>query len=388
MPPLEASHDILLDPTWVFRDSRSHSYGITAVLTLGITRFVDNPNNPDLPKEGTPILTGCYDDHLRLFMYEPVLRRKKLLQDVPIGGAVWRIELMDEYNEVIGPFPTQGDDSYYNPALDVTTTDDESKFTGQNIERRHFILLVDCYLAGVKIVRLTHIIKYHLLPDSYLGYRDLVASQGYKTEIVAHFHKGHESMVYGIDFRKDLKQARELGFLGYDGGHGDKKFWTGAYTIVSCSWYDNAVCVWKWQDSVFRGIVMVELREWNMHNDEGDDVASFVTSASDDFADTADVASATPSQEGNRTSMSKGRQKGTGTGILGVLKRLTTAKVRNKNKLTPLRSTTPKEAQIVASQEKKGLGGLLARAKSVSARGPHLGVQSADVAAKRRSLAL
>lgn len=67
-----------------------HDAGVTAILPLGLHE----------PSGGRLVLTGSYDDHVRLFaIHDPQesygMRRVQLLTDRNLDGGVWRLDLVD-----------------------------------------------------------------------------------------------------------------------------------------------------------------------------------------------------------------------------------------------------------------------------------------------------
>lgn len=72
--------DITADTTiGVWQDSKLHSAGITAILPL----------TEDL------VVTGSYDDHIRL-LHRPRGKRPTVLAETDLEGGVWRLKLVEE----------------------------------------------------------------------------------------------------------------------------------------------------------------------------------------------------------------------------------------------------------------------------------------------------
>lgn len=69
------------DSAVLWQDRRIHQAGVTAIL----------PVAPDL------ILTGSYDDHIRLIS-APYTGRRKILAEVSLSGGVWRLKVLKEGN--------------------------------------------------------------------------------------------------------------------------------------------------------------------------------------------------------------------------------------------------------------------------------------------------
>jgi diphthamide biosynthesis protein 7 len=121
-----------------------HNAGVTAILPLDI---LDT-------KSGRLVVTGSYDDHLRLFSIHDLhesfgAKRVQLLTDKDLGGGVWRLDLVE---------------------------------TKVSQSRKKVRILVSCMHAGARIV-------------------DLECAKGddWSCNVVARFEE-HKSMNYGSDF--------------------------------------------------------------------------------------------------------------------------------------------------------------------------------------------
>ena len=156
------------DPTR--RDRRSHSAGVTAILPL----------SSDL------VLTGSYDDYIRLIRTSP---RPRVLVEENLGGGVWRLKVVRKL-------------------LDIASTSVEGLGTNSA-----FIILASCMHAGARIVRV----------ESKEG--------EWSIDVLAKFEE-HESMNYGSDIQP-LKSDQ----VGND---------EMARTVISTSFYDKRLCMWRW----------------------------------------------------------------------------------------------------------------------------------------------
>ena len=182
-------------PLHLWTDRKSHTAGVVAILPLSL-----QPASSSIP-----ILTGSYDEHIRLFLLDtasPILKRNLVLEQ-KLGGGVWRLKLMHE-------------------STTTSTAISNTTYTA--------LILASCMHGGVRILRLTH------TPPA--SSRSPPApppnpAQGWQLTALQKFTKGHESMNYGSDFHVERDE---------DGIR------TGAYTIVSTSFYDKAVCVWTFVD--------------------------------------------------------------------------------------------------------------------------------------------
>jgi diphthine methyl ester acylhydrolase len=186
------------EPFHLWTDRKTHTAGVVAILPLS-----QSPNSSTIP-----VLTGSYDEHIRLFLLDttsPTLKRNLILEK-SLGGGVWRLKLMHESST-----------TFTTPTTPTVTPSLQNKYTA--------LILASCMHAGVRILRLTH-----LSPQDPSSHSD---AQGWSVDILAKFTRGHESMNYSSDFRAEVDE------------HGKR---TGEYTIVSTSFYDKAVCVWKFVD--------------------------------------------------------------------------------------------------------------------------------------------
>ncbi|QIW96324.1 hypothetical protein AMS68_001842 [Peltaster fructicola] len=158
-------------PLW--SDRRSHQAGITAIMPIG----------------NQLVVTGSYDDHIRL-LYAPDIGRRQVQAELNLGGGVWRLKLLQ------GP---------------VNSSD-----TGNAAAETHqrYIILASCMHAGARVVQLTQ--------------QAMTRSDGegeWSFEVLARFQE-HESMNYGSDACPSLEQSPT--------------------TFVSTSFYDRRLCLWQY----------------------------------------------------------------------------------------------------------------------------------------------
>ncbi|KAK5110503.1 hypothetical protein LTR85_001016 [Meristemomyces frigidus] len=190
--------------TELWRDRRIHQAGVTAIL----------------PLDNELILTGSYDDHIRLIAAPPTGRRQ-LLAETTLGGGVWRLKLLNvEGTEASASEKTStlsastryvlhtrfivlrilrgvldAPQSYsYRPSLTVIRV------------LRSLVILASCMHAGTRVLRLSR-----------------SDNREWSFEVLGKFEE-HKSMNYGSDVLP---------------GHGRLK------TIVSTSFYDKLLCLWR-----------------------------------------------------------------------------------------------------------------------------------------------
>ncbi|GAM85550.1 hypothetical protein ANO11243_035570 [Dothideomycetidae sp. 11243] len=121
-------------------DRRSHTAGVTAILPLSTT------------SKGSILLTGSYDDKLRVLRLVPG-RRTQVLAELDLGGGVWRLQFLSE-----------------SPG--------------------EWCVLASCMHAGVRIVRI------HF--DGWEGVVDGEGDGEWELDVIGRFEK-HQSMNYGSD---------------------------------------------------------------------------------------------------------------------------------------------------------------------------------------------
>jgi diphthamide biosynthesis protein 7 len=158
---------------WV--DKKIHGAGVTAILP-----FHEDAN-------ANWVITGSYDDHIRLVVAPP-LGRRQVFTEMNLGGGVWRLKMLGRKLEL----------SSEKAASASTAAPEET------------LLLVSCMHAGTRIVKLSF--------DAEGGV--------WKFEVVAKFEE-HKSMNYGSDSQPELNSK-------------------GQRTFISTSFYDRLLCLWRY----------------------------------------------------------------------------------------------------------------------------------------------
>jgi diphthamide biosynthesis protein 7 len=157
---------------WV--DKKIHGAGVTAILPM----YWD--------PEAMLIITGSYDDHIRL-IEAPAIGRRQVLAEMDLGGGVWRLKVLERK-----PVWHQSRD----PAS-----------WGCNSRPEEIVLLVSCMHAGARIVRLVRV------------------DGAWQFEVLAKFEE-HKSMNYGSDCQPEA--------IGQD-----------QRTLLTTSFYDRLLCLWR-----------------------------------------------------------------------------------------------------------------------------------------------
>ncbi|KAF2004316.1 hypothetical protein P154DRAFT_56212 [Amniculicola lignicola CBS 123094] len=149
---------------WV--DKKIHGAGVTAILPLETELGVDL------------VLTGSYDDHIRL-VNGPLIGRRSILAELNLGGGVWRLKQIDMTNA-----PSKHEEG----DMVVAT------------------ILASCMHAGARIIRLVR------------------KEEEWSFEVVAKFEE-HKSMNYGSDVQPFTNEQGQRTFIS-----------TSFYDRLLCLW--------------------------------------------------------------------------------------------------------------------------------------------------------
>ncbi|POS85006.1 hypothetical protein EPUL_004009 [Erysiphe pulchra] len=169
---------------------KGHDAGVTAIIILPL---------PSTVKGDTFILTGSYDDHVRVFVSstEPLTRIPGVhkLAELLVGGGVWRLKLIEAY-------PTKPET-------------DENEW--------EYIVLASCMLVGARILK---------IKGSYHG--------NWSIQIDAEMTT-HKSMCYSCDVQpqRSFSQKSEEDLCSEK----SSKTWT----IASSSFYDKLLVIWQYK---------------------------------------------------------------------------------------------------------------------------------------------
>ncbi|KAF7181966.1 hypothetical protein CNMCM7691_001354 [Aspergillus felis] len=161
--------------------ARHHTAGVTSILPLPVPL-----------REGAPLLlTGSYDEYLRVYH---ATRRGQVLAEECLGGGVWRLQLLK--TEQRPTSETEG-------------------------EGWRFLILASCMHAGTRVVAVTW--KPQGADDS---------GSEWSIDVLAQFTE-HESMNYASDVWKA------------EGGYDLEGKDISELVLVSSSFYDRRVCIWR-----------------------------------------------------------------------------------------------------------------------------------------------
>ncbi|KXT01333.1 hypothetical protein AC578_2710 [Pseudocercospora eumusae] len=175
----DEGEDMHIEALW--KDRKLHEAGVTAIL----------------PLSDTLVVTGSYDDHIRVLSL-PSVGRRQTLASLYLGGGVWRLKVLAQEKAAVAVPTCQNMQEASDSALRQPCTS--------------LVLLASCMHAGARIVRLVRS-------------RD----EEWTFEVLARFEE-HKSMNYGSDVQPERKGP---------GGSG------GVRSIVSTSFYDRLLCLWK-----------------------------------------------------------------------------------------------------------------------------------------------
>ncbi|KAH9827564.1 DSBA-like thioredoxin domain [Teratosphaeria destructans] len=173
-----------------WHDRRSHHAGVTAILPL----------TSDL------ILTGSYDDHIRLIS-APIRGRRTVLAESNLGGGVWRLKLFDPAAKAA--------------ALPGTPASAAAVLSSESESARSLFILASCMHAGSRVVRLSR---------SHSPAAPSAEHTDWSFEVMAKVEE-HKSMNYGSDIQPGDGTA--------DADERRLK------TVVSTSFYDKLMCLWR-----------------------------------------------------------------------------------------------------------------------------------------------
>jgi len=175
--PVDALSGSIMEPDYPssrrtpWADKKIHGAGVTAIFPI------------HCDEAGLLIVTGSYDDHIRL-IYAPLVGRRQVLSELNLGGGVWRLKVLDRKpasQELPGRF---------------------------ELEPKELLLLVSCMHAGARIVKLS------------------CSDPTWNFEVLAKFEE-HKSMNYGSDSQPQVNDR-------------------GQRTYISTSFYDRLLCLWRY----------------------------------------------------------------------------------------------------------------------------------------------
>ena len=163
---------------------KGHTAGVVSILPLPIR----------LPQGLRIVVTGSYDDYLRVYAVSPFgeafgAGKARLVAEENLGGGVWRLKLLD-----------------ISPNIGKGVLDAQVSWTAN--------LLASCMHAGVRVLKIQG-----------------NADGSFRIIVVAGFQE-HKSMNYGSDCQPGVGVAERL--------------------CVSTSFYDKLLCLWSLEEDNLR----------------------------------------------------------------------------------------------------------------------------------------
>ena len=293
----EASESKSKLSTWTqdWSNRRTHGAGVTALLPLTVLlsssaiETIPEPLNAQSspsgsldPSKGSTggmsnhiLLTGSYDDTLRILLItheshqtaDPV-RQPKVLHEVKMSGGVWRVKVLFHRRKRTANLS----DIHFSPVIEFPDQgNNDTPVRPKDEKEEEITLVVCCMYAGAFIVRLRF--KLHALHRTPTRVQSQSSTQSDEAqqqqqqqhqqiesitcthEILAHFAE-HESICYACDLQipengseddagsNERREAREGGETQNQSSESETR------RIVSCSFYDRRVCLWKWDESL------------------------------------------------------------------------------------------------------------------------------------------
>lgn len=175
-----------------------HEAGVTFILPLPLPVPISGEDGQEEGEREQLLLTGSYDDYIRILSIPSYPSRPKVLTELHLGGGVWRLKFLDPPSS-LQPLQAEGNKS----------------------EEVKYRVLASCMHAGAKIL-------------SVVGTRR-DGEWSWKIEILAEMSL-HKSMNYASDVQ-DLQETES----------GNKLIEKERSRVcVSSSFYDRLLCVWRW----------------------------------------------------------------------------------------------------------------------------------------------
>ncbi|KAI1385253.1 uncharacterized protein F4822DRAFT_412529 [Hypoxylon trugodes] len=168
---------------------RGHEAGVTAILPL----------NLQIVLLGSVVVTGSYDDHIRVYTINDQKsglppQNPKLIAERNLEGGVWRLKLIK-----------------LEKTTEMVPRTDQTEGTTRELRRWKALILASCMHAGSRVVEITG---------------DAV-TETCQINVLGRFEE-HKSMNYGSDFQPGSEsEGRSL-------------------RCISTSFYDRLLCLWEY----------------------------------------------------------------------------------------------------------------------------------------------
>lgn len=227
---------ITVMPLW--KDRRSHNAGVVAIIPLP-RLAIPNDNGLEPTREIIPLVTGSYDEFLRVYEIDPRTYRATFKTELRLNGGVWRLKVLDEYDTTTTAAAPASKDAGSGPLTGIGQPPHSTTSTTTLQRPHHVLLLASLMHAGAAILRLT--------------YSPRSADEKWTITREASFRAGHESMVYSCDATRvvdnntttaasaSVDEESSISHAAMSGAPPE-------YTVVSTSFYDNKICTWQFVD--------------------------------------------------------------------------------------------------------------------------------------------
>lgn len=223
--------DLTTTSLQIWKDRRSHGAGVVAILPLP-TMVLPIGDGTATDREIVPLLTGSYDEFLRVYEVDLKTYRPQLKTELRLDGGVWRLKVLDEYATLK---TAQGD----TVLLENNDTANTNQKLDGGEQQYHTLILASLMHAGAMVLRLTY------------TYGKSSSQCAWSIMPLKTFRAGHESMVYCCDARLDSPAAAGLEDANNKQNaesRNQESQETECYTIVSTSFYDMKICTRKFVD--------------------------------------------------------------------------------------------------------------------------------------------
>jgi hypothetical protein len=231
-PPSDEDFDSTANLAW--KDRRNHGAGVVSILPLP-PFTIPLHKGSKITKTIIPLLTGSYDEHLRVFELDTQTYRAKIQTEEKSDGGVWRLKILDQYTTL----HNENGDTIRSQNDPTIPEDEDSEI------QHHTLILASLMHAGAMILRLSHTNATSESPSE----------SPWTIHPLSRFRSGHESMVYSCDARLDNPAPQDV---GEDDPFVERYHIQAAktadprYTVVSTSFYDRKICTWGFVDG-FKG---------------------------------------------------------------------------------------------------------------------------------------
>lgn len=201
-----------------------HESGVTAILPLHLGDDQTRPRREEV------LLTGSYDNRVRIVGIDATSRKRMVLAEVDLGGGVWKLRYM------------RGEE------METRRTRDEAAAGGLGeTEERHVLVLASCMHAGAAVLDVVRIEEAGDDDEANIAYSSgpgCSSSGGqvsfrWEIRVLARFEE-HTSMCYAAETQPLHPKVMPRKTSSEE----KQEKLTGVYRCVSTSFYDRLLGVW------------------------------------------------------------------------------------------------------------------------------------------------